>query len=203
MRASKSERERFLTPSFSSNSECFCASLPIRTALERRYRLLPYFYTLFREFSVTGMPVMQPIFMADPKKTALPQETYPIVSLIDGDLKDPAQATLRIRPGAIVPLGKVIQNTTEESLDPLTLLVCLNSAGEAEGQLYEDDGEGFGYRSGKFRLTTFKAKEEGGSGGLHRGEPGKASLGKKIRSSAGREAQRHARFLQSGALSRI
>lgn len=158
-----------------------------RIALERRYRLLPYFYTLFRESSVTGMPVMRPMFMADVKdpslrreeqafllgkdlmvvpswanQPALPRENYPVVSLIDGDSADPDQATLRIRPGAIIPLGRVIQNTTEKSLDPLTLLVCLDAKGQASGKLYEDDGEGFGYRKGDYSLTTYTARREGG-----------------------------------------
>ena len=95
------------------------------------------------------------------KTPALPSGTFPVISLIEGDLADPDQATLRIRPGAIVPLGRVVQNTTEESLDPLTLLVCLDDKGEAEGVLYEDDGDGFGYRTGDYRLTTFKARQNG------------------------------------------
>ena len=157
-----------------------------RIALERRYRLLPFFYTLFREASVSGLPVMRPIFMADPKdpalrredgafmlgqdlivvpswatNPALPREKYPVISLIDGDGLDPDQATLRIRPGSIIPLGAVIQNTTEKSLDPLTLLVCLDASGQAEGQLYEDDGEGFAYRKGDFSLITYKARRIG------------------------------------------
>ncbi|MGM0484943.1 MAG: TIM-barrel domain-containing protein, partial [Candidatus Krumholzibacteriota bacterium] len=33
-----------------------------RTALERRYRLLPYLYSLFHEASTAGMPVMRPVF---------------------------------------------------------------------------------------------------------------------------------------------
>ena len=37
-----------------------------RTALDRRYRLLPYLYTLFQESSRTGLPVMRPLFLADP-----------------------------------------------------------------------------------------------------------------------------------------
>lgn len=158
-----------------------------RIALERRYRLLPYFYTLFHESSVTGMPVMRPMFMADIKdpslrreeqafllgqdlivvpswaeKPALPGEDYPVVSLIDGDSNDPDQATLRIRPGAIIPLGRVIQNTTEKSLDPLTLLVCLDEKGKASGKLYEDDGDGFGYKKGDYSLTTYTARRENG-----------------------------------------
>ena len=157
-----------------------------RLALERRYRLMPYLYTLFRESSLTGLPVMRPTFMADvtdktlrreqeafllgrdllvipswAKSPALPHVFYPVISIVHGDLEDPDQATLRMRPGAIIPLGKVIQNTTENSLDPLTLLVCLDTKGEASGRLYEDAGDGFGYRSGDYLLTTFEARRDG------------------------------------------
>src|SRR5687768_5836449 len=36
-----------------------------RNAVNRRYRLLPYLYTLAREASKTGMPMMLPTFFAD------------------------------------------------------------------------------------------------------------------------------------------
>lgn len=157
-----------------------------RIALERRYRLLPYFYTLFHEASVNGMPVMRPMFMAEPanpalrteqgaflvgndlivvpawvEKPALPSPDWPVVSLIEGDRADPDQASLRLRPGAIVPLCDVIQNTTEYAASQLTLLVCLDAQGKASGTLYEDAGEGFGHREGDFLLTTFKAQKSG------------------------------------------
>lgn len=45
-----------------------------RRALERRYRLLPHLYTLFREASLTGMPVARPPFFADPTDQALRTE---------------------------------------------------------------------------------------------------------------------------------
>ena len=42
-----------------------------RRAIERRYRLLPYLYTVFYEASTTGLPVMRPLFFADPKDPQL------------------------------------------------------------------------------------------------------------------------------------
>ncbi len=55
-----------------------------RQAIERRYRLLPYFYTLFREASVSGMPVVRPLFFADPKDPALRSEDDAF--LLGGDI---------------------------------------------------------------------------------------------------------------------
>ncbi|KAH7315741.1 hypothetical protein KP509_21G063300 [Ceratopteris richardii] len=38
----------------------------IRDAIRERYALLPYFYTLFREASMTGVPIMRPLWMEFP-----------------------------------------------------------------------------------------------------------------------------------------
>jgi alpha-glucosidase len=158
-----------------------------RTALERRYRLLPYIYTLFEEASRTGLPVMRPVFMADRTDLALrgeqqaftlgddllviprwatdvhlPKGDWRAIDIIDPKLEaDPYQPVLKIRPGAIVPLGRIIENTTQESLDPLTLLVSLDAAGHAEGWLYEDDGDGFGYKTGDYALIRYVADKSG------------------------------------------
>ncbi|MGP1272453.1 MAG: TIM-barrel domain-containing protein [Phycisphaerales bacterium] len=45
-----------------------------RRALERRYRLLPLFYTLFEEASRTGLPVARPLFFRDPTDPSLRAE---------------------------------------------------------------------------------------------------------------------------------
>jgi alpha-glucosidase len=42
----------------------------IRSAIERRYRLLPYLYTVFEESARTGMPVLRPIWLEYPRDTA-------------------------------------------------------------------------------------------------------------------------------------
>ena len=162
-----------------------------RTALERRYRLLPYLYTLFHEASLTGVPVMRPVFFADPADPSLrdedhafllgadllvepkltpegdhlfqePRGIWRTVTLVGEDVAaDLSQPVLKVRGGSVIPLGRVIQNTTEESLAPLTLLVCLDENGRAEGRLYEDAGEGFGYQAGAYLLTTYEATQTG------------------------------------------
>ncbi len=157
-----------------------------RIAIERRYRLLPYLYTVFREASLDGLPVMRPVFFADPKdrrlrgeerafllgsdvlvvprwsgEGTLPAGIWRDASLVEGDAADPLQPALKVRGGAIVPLGRVVQHTGENSLDPLTLLVSLDARGQAQGELYEDAGDGYGYRQGDYRLTRYRALRQG------------------------------------------
>ena len=151
-----------------------------RTAINRRYRLMPYIYTLFREASLTGMPVMRPLFMADTKDLSLRSEDRAF--LLGGDLMirpqwaaqtampqlewqplqleetaDSYQCELRQRPGSVIPLANLAQSTDELNTDSLTLLVCTDTEGKAAGQLYEDEGDGFGYREGHYRQTTIEA----------------------------------------------
>lgn len=157
-----------------------------RIALERRYRLLPYIYTLFYNSHKTGLPVMEPIFFANPKdlrlraeqeafllgdnllvipsfsiNPTLPNGIWENLSLVDGDVKDKYQATLKIKGGSIIPVGKIVQNTNEKSFDPLTLIVCLDEQGTAEGQLYTDAGDGWAFRCGDYGLLKFAAKRIG------------------------------------------
>jgi len=158
-----------------------------RTAINRRYRLLPYYYTLFHEASTTGMPVMRPVFFADPQDAMLrteeqtflvgndllvipkwavkpvqPKGSWRIISIAgENSTTDKYQADVKIKGGAIIPMGNIIQNTTQYSLDSLTLLVSLDQNGKATGTLYEDAGEGFDYQNGEYRNYAFTALLKG------------------------------------------
>ncbi len=160
-----------------------------RLALERRYRLMPYLYTLFHEASTTGMPVLRPTFFADPKDAALrseddsfllgdgllvvaqptpeadrasvkPKGIWNPVLLVNEGLH-PDLPRLLVRGGHIVPAGPIMQWTGEKPLDPLTLLVSLDEQGQAQGTLYEDAGDGFEYQRGDYLITKYTAKRTG------------------------------------------
>ncbi len=158
-----------------------------RIALTRRYRLLPYLYTLFHEASVTGLPVARPLFFADSADPSLRNEDHAF--LLGGDVlvqpqlleneshdfampkgrwrrfalagEDPdassANPILHLRDGAILPLGPGGQTSEEATQGPLTLIVSLDASGRAQGRLYEDAGDGFGYAQGDYLLTTYRA----------------------------------------------
>ena len=155
-----------------------------RTAINRRYRLMPYVYTLFQEASRDGMPVMRPVFMADTKDKSLraeekafmlggdliiiprwagdanlPAGDWDILPLEDKD--DGFQPYLAQRPGSIIPMANLYQNTVEMKTDSLTLLVNPDSEGRAEGRLYEDAGDGFDYQQGQFAEYKLQASTEG------------------------------------------
>lgn len=156
-----------------------------RTAVERRYRLMPYIYTLFQEASTTGMPVMRPIFMADEKDANLRKEQQ--VYMLGGDLMiiprfakesavptgdwdiiqfeekdDMYQAFVAQRPGSIVPTCEVAQSTVDLDFDTLTLLVNPDENGNATGTYYEDERDGYGYKEGDFSMFTLNATTENG-----------------------------------------
>lgn len=158
------------------------AELTSRIAIERRYRLLPYLYTLFHNAHETGVPIMRPVFFDDPKderlraeeqvfllgksllvipsfakNPALPSGNWEPISLVDGDQADPSQAKLLIKGGSIIPVGKIVQNTNENALDSLTLFVCLDKNGNAEGELYWDTGNGWSFKKGNYTQLKFHA----------------------------------------------
>ncbi len=154
-----------------------------RTALERRYALMPYLYTLFNEASETGMPVMRPVFFADPadqslrseeeaflwgqnllivpqwaESPSLPQGIWRNIHLFETGVEDDDyQPTLKQKGGSIIPISKVIQSTEDYKTDSLTLMVCLDKQNKAIGELYHDQGDGFAYKQGEFQRIKFEA----------------------------------------------
>src|SRR5690625_302486 len=79
--------------------------------------------------------------------------------LLEGGQKHHIEAPLEeipffIRAGAVLPLREVMQYTTERDPEQLELNVYYSDT-PAESQLYEDAEEGYDYREGDYRLTTF------------------------------------------------
>ncbi len=74
----------------------------------------------------------------------------------DGDNEDLPR--MHLRAGSIVATGPVIQSTRDKGDGSITLLIALDKNGEATGDLYEDDGEGWSFRDGNFLHTIYRAK---------------------------------------------
>jgi alpha-glucosidase len=88
----------------------------------------------------------------------MPKGEWRTFSLVGEDpASDRAHPVLRLRDGAILPLGGGGQTAEEAFSGPLTLVVSLDGFGRAEGRLYEDAGDGFGYREGHYLLTRYEA----------------------------------------------
>ncbi len=113
-----------------------------------------------RAFMLGPDVIVEPAW-ADGVGAALPRGTWrefdPLWKPGAGGTWDPLLPRLRVRGGAIVPLGPVTQHTTLGPFERLTLLVSPDEAGNAEGLLYEDEGEGYGYRDGAYLLARYRA----------------------------------------------
>ena len=162
-----------------------------RLALQRRYRLLPYIYTLMEAASRTGLPLVRPLFFFDPADPRLRDvddvfllgddllvvcrtspdgpwpEIYPgfleengwqRVGLVPGDQNDADLPRLYLRDGAAIPLGPVVMHTGQESDEKKQWLVNPDAQGQAEGTVYEDAGDGYGYLDGECRLVNLRIK---------------------------------------------
>ncbi len=67
---------------------------------------------------------------------------------------------LYVRGGSILTLGPVMQYSDERPLDLLSLEIYLDERGQAEGELYEDDGTSQAYQRGESCRTTYTVTTE-------------------------------------------
>lgn len=147
-----------------------------RTAVNRRYRLLPYMYTLLREASETGMPLMRPTFFADNTDLSLRNEQQAFMVgkdllivprwavnpnlpkgnwnkvTLESTEDDKYQALLYVRPGSVIPITEVVQSTTDYKSDNITYLINPLEDGTANGEIYHDDGDGYGYKTNDYAV---------------------------------------------------
>ena len=168
-----------------------------RAAIELRYRLLPYIYTLFAQNETSGIPPLRPLWFEYPGdvKAALiddqylvgkdllvapvlreGQKTRPVyfpkgdvwIDWWDGTRHEGGTSAqiaaplerlpLFLRAGASIPIQPVVQNTGEMRQVPLTIAVALGANGT--GSVYQDEGDGYGYRKGESRMTQIELRAE-------------------------------------------
>jgi alpha-glucosidase len=160
--------------SFGEACEATC-----RRAIERRYRLLPYWYTVFAEASRTGAPIVRPMWFADATdarlrgldnafligddvlvwtnphagrdiaEPVLPRGGWKELELGEADADLPQ---VYLRQGAAIALAEPAPNTAALRLDELTVAANFDHAGSASGELYLDEGDGHGHEHGQFAL---------------------------------------------------
>jgi alpha-glucosidase len=68
---------------------------------------------------------------------------------------------LYARPGAIIPMEEVTQNTVEKAPGPLQVRVYPGP--DCRGSFYWDDGATFDYKQGEFARTEFLCREQAGA----------------------------------------
>jgi alpha-D-xyloside xylohydrolase len=61
---------------------------------------------------------------------------------------------LFVKAGSIIPMGPVVQYSTEKPADPIELRVYPGA--DASFTLYEDENDNFNYRNGKYQKITFR-----------------------------------------------
>ncbi|KAJ1693969.1 hypothetical protein LUZ63_010667 [Rhynchospora breviuscula] len=156
-----------------------------RLALLRRSRLIPHLYTLFYFAHTKGTPVAVPTFFAEDQKLRTVENSFLLEPLLvcSSTLSDkgvhelshaipngiwlpfdfgdshPDLPILYLQGGAILPVGLPYNHVGEANpQDDLILFVALNNDGRAQGVLFEDDGDGYGYTKGEYLLTHYVAE---------------------------------------------
>jgi alpha-glucosidase len=72
--------------------------------------------------------------------------------------RDPSKLPVYVRAGAILPLAPIVQSTDEKPEGPLTLRVFPGD--NCSGDLYQDDGKSYDFRSGAYLRLHFTCSVE-------------------------------------------
>lgn len=166
----------------------------VRTAINERYRLLPYFYTLFHRYTTQGTPVIRSLAIMDcgnPDTYWRGSEFYVGDALYVVPVHHPGEGGRRlyipkgrwyslwsdepcgpsgteewvetpishipvlVRGGFVVPRWPVQQYVGELELPPCSLELWWAPQEAQLSELYEDAGDGMGYRIGDYLLHSF------------------------------------------------
>lgn len=159
----------------------------LRQAMERRARMIPYIYTLCFNGFFSCEPILRPLFFDDPKDQSLRANEAGFLVGSDllvvprpaagfhtplplkgswrrldmGEKDDRYLPDLYVRPGAIVPMGPVMQYPDEKPLDPITIVANPDESGKAQGFLYEDSGDGYEFYRNQGRRIGYRVTRDG------------------------------------------
>ncbi len=157
----------------------------MKNAVERRYRLLPYLYTVFEETARTGLPVMRPVWLERPElaNAAAYEHAYFLGRDLLVVLESPSYGSelppgvwydldteKRVMGGPLAPAkalrvrlfargGAIVPSMAPaQSTSAATqgaLTLDVWQGAECAGALYTDDGESFAFERGETRRVEY------------------------------------------------
>jgi alpha-glucosidase (family GH31 glycosyl hydrolase) len=155
-------REALIPYLYTLSWQTYSDGLPMTRGLYLTYPEDPEAYTFDREYMLGDQMLVAPITSAGTTASTqvwLPPGTWtdyftgktytgPSIQTITDDL---TKMPVFIRAGGILPIQPYMDDSTQKSVDPLTLNVYTGADGTFS--LYEDNGEGLDYQHNKYALT--------------------------------------------------
>jgi alpha-glucosidase len=164
-------RQRLLPYLYTLFEECHRTGAPILRPLLFEYPEDETTYNADDEFLLGDALLVAPITRpgVEHRHVYLPEGTWfhyysgerfdgPAHILAHAPLGEPA---LYVKANTAIPMGPDASHTAEKPTDPLTLLVH-PAEGTGESTLYEDAGNGFGYRDGEYARRTVSCESSDG-----------------------------------------
>jgi alpha-glucosidase len=164
-------RQRLLPYLYTLFEECHRTGAPILRPLLFEYPEDETTYTADDEFLLGDALLVAPITRpgVEHRHVYLPEGTWfhfysgerfdgPTHVLAHAPLGEPA---LYVKANTAIPMGPDASYTSEKPTDPLTLLVH-PAEGMGESTLYEDAGNGFGYREGEYARRRISCQSSDG-----------------------------------------